>query len=354
MAMRRTYDTYKRPLAMRASHATIDFLFVVSMLIMLLIAIYMELDINSVYQEADPKQWVQYKPDFPDDVETFEELQEKNSDVIGWLTIYDTNIDYPLMFPSDGDNSYYLSHDPVRKHTTSGSLYLDARNAKDFSDFNNIIHGHHMAEHKMFGDLDKFTDEEYFLKHEFGNLFANGKDYGFQIVAVVKTDGYDWNIYRLNVDSEEKRLEYINALYSKAVLVRGIDLNGKDQKERAQTLLSQGATSPITTRDHLLVFSTCNLKETNGRYIVVAKLLDHTVANPFPKSEIKPRNPGSIDAYSLFNQYGALPIYIWLGIIFLLILLTYILYKLSRRRDRKITEKKATALKGDDAYDQNQ
>jgi len=97
------------------------------------------------------------------------------------------------------------------------------------------------------------------------------------------------------------------------------------------------------------MFSTCNLKETNGRYIVVAKLLDHTVANPFPKSEIKPRNPGSIDAYSLFNQYGALPIYIWLGIIFLLILLTYILYKLSRRRDRKITEKKATALKGDDA-----
>ena len=345
---------YKRPYIMRASHATVDFLFIVAMLVLLLIAIYFELDLNSVYQEADPKQWVQYKPDFPEEVETFEELQETNSDVIGWLTIYDSNIDYPLLFPSDGDNNYYLSHDPVRKYTTSGSLYLDARNVRDFSDFNNIIHGHHMAEHKMFGDLDLFMDEEYFLKHEFGNLFANGKDYGFQIVAVVKTDGYDWNIYRLNVDTEEKRLEYINALYSKAILVRGVDLHGKNQKERAKTLLTQGATSPITTRDHLLVFSTCNLKETNGRYIVVAKLLDHTVANPFPKSEIKPRKAGSIDAYSLFNRYGALPIYIWIGIIFLLILLTYILYKLSRRRDRKITEKKATALKGDDAYDQNQ
>lgn len=115
MTMRRSYDTYNRPLIMRASHAGLDFLFIVLMLILLLIAIYMELDLTSVYQEADPKQWVQYKPDFPEEVETFEELQEKNPDVIGWLTIYDTNIDYPLLFPSDGDNNYYLSHDPVKK-----------------------------------------------------------------------------------------------------------------------------------------------------------------------------------------------------------------------------------------------
>ena len=354
MTMRRSYDTYNRPLIMRASHAGLDFLFIVLMLILLLIAIYMELDLTSVYQEADPKQWVQYKPDFPEEVETFEELQEKNSDVIGWLTIYDTNIDYPLLFPSDGDNNYYLAHDPVKKYTTSGSLYLDARNTRDFSDFNNIIHGHHMAQHKMFGDLDMFVDEEYFLKHEYGNLYANGKDYGFQIVAVVMTDGYDWSIYRLNVDTPEKRVEYINALYESAVLVRGIDLKNMDQAERTRKLLTQGITSPITPNDHLLVFSTCNLKETNGRYIVVAKLLDHTVANPFPKSEIKPRNPGSIDVYSLFNQYGALPIYIWIGIILLLILLMFIFYRLSRRRDRKIAERKAKAPEGDDAYDQNE
>ena len=351
--MRRSYDSYNRPLIMRASHAGLDFLFIVLMLVLLLIAIYMEMDLNSVYQEADPKQWVQYKPDFPEEVETFEELQEKNSDVIGWLTIYDTNIDYPLLFPSDGDNNYYLSHDPVKKYTTSGSLYLDARNTRDFSDFNNIIHGHHMAEHKMFGDLDLFTDEDYFLKHEFGNLYINGRDYGFQIVAVVLTDGYDWSIYRLNVDSEQDRLDYINALYSRAILVRGIDLSNKDATQRARTLLSQGATSPIKTSDHLMVLSTCNLKETNGRYIVVAKILDHTVDNPYPKSEIKPRDPGAIDAYSLFNQYGALPIYIWIGLILLLILITFILYKVSRRRDKRIADRHSNPAEGADAYDQN-
>lgn len=352
MTMRRSYDTYDRPLVMRASHATVDFIFIVLMLILLLIAIYMELDINSVYQEADPKQWITYKPDFPEDVETFEELQEKNPDVIGWLTIYDTNIDYPLLFPSDGDNNFYLSHDPMRNYTTSGSLYLDYRNARDFTDFNSIIHGHHMAEHKMFGDLDLFVDEDYFLKHEYGNLFVNDRDYGIQIVAVALTDGYDWGIYKLHVNEPKERLDYINALYSKAILVRGVDLKGKDDEQRARTLLSQGATSPITPNDHLLVLSTCNLKETNGRYIVVAKLLDHSVPNPFPGSEIKPRNPGSIDAYTLFNRYGALPVYIWLVIIFLSILLLYILYKLSRRRDRKVAERRIAKEKESDAYDQ--
>lgn len=345
------------PFPLRASNATVDFLFVVLMLIMLLFAIYMELDINSVYEEADPKQWVQYKPDFPDDVVSFEELQEKNDDVIGWLTIYGSNIDYPLLYPSDGDNAYYLSHDPVKDYTTSGSLYLDARNSRDFSDFNNIIHGHHMAQHKMFGDLDLFTEEDYFQMHEFGNLFVNDRDYGVQIVATVLTDGYDWNIYRTNVDSQEKRLEYINALYSKALLVRGIDLSGKDQKERACKLLTQGATSPITPNDRLLILSTCNLEETNGRYIVVAKILDQPVDNPYRKSEIKPRDPDKIDAYSLFNKHGALPIYIWLGIIILLIISTYLLYKLSRRRDRRVWERKNQQIapeKETDAHDEHE
>lgn len=345
---------YRRPFPLRASHATVDFLFIVLMLILLLIAIYMELDINSVYEEADPKQWVQYKPDFPEDIVSFEELKEQNDDVIGWLTIYDTNIDYPLLFPSEGDNNYYLSHDPLKGYTTSGSLYLDARNSRDFSDFNNIIHGHHMAEHKMFGDLDLFVEEDYFLNHEFGNLYINGRDYGIQIIVTALTDGYDWSIYRLHVSSDKEKLEYINALYTKAILVRGVNLNGKDATERAKTLLSQGATSPITPNDKLLVLSTCNLKETNGRYIVVAKVLDHTVENPYPKSEIKPRDPGKIDAYSLFNQYGALPLWIWIGIIVLLIILTYILYRLSRLRDKRIIAARAASQEGANAYDENE
>lgn len=331
----------------------VDGLFVVLMLLLLLVAIYIKMDSDSVYQGADPKRWIQYKPDFPEDVESFEDLQKKNPDVKGWITVYGTNIDYPVLY-SPEDNNYYLNHNSLKEPESSGSIFLDYRNNPDLSDFNNILHGHHMAEHKMFGDLDLFAKDDFFQKHEFGNLFYNGKDNGLQIIATILTDGYDANIYNTNVRTDDERVKLINYIYQKAVLIRGVDLTNKEQSERERQLLQQGITSPLTPRDTLIVFSTCNLTETNGRYIVVAKLLDHTVPNPYEETELKIRNNSDhIDTFTLFNRYGALPLWIWLAILILLIILTFILYRLSRRRDRRITQRR-NSLKETDAHDEHE
>ena len=331
----------------------VDGLFVVLMLLLLLVAIYIKMDSDSVYQGADPKRWIQYKPDFPEDVESFEDLQKKNPDVKGWITVYGTNIDYPVLY-SPEDNNYYLNHNSLKEPESSGSIFLDYRNNPDLSDFNNILHGHHMAEHKMFGDLDLFAKDDFFQKHEFGNLFYNGKDNGLQIIATILTDGYDANIYNTNVRTDDERVKLINYIYQKAVLIRGVDLTNKEQSERERQLLQQGITSPLTPRDTLIVFSTCNLTETNGRYIVVAKLLDHTVPNPYEETELKIRNNSEhIDTFTLFNRYGALPLWIWIAIIILLIIVTYILYKLSRRRDRRITQRR-NSQKETDAHDEHE
>ena len=331
----------------------VDGLFVVLMLLLLLVAIYIKMDSDSVYQGADPKRWIQYKPDFPEDVESFEDLQKKNPDVKGWITVYGTNIDYPVLY-SPEDNNYYLNHNSLKEPESSGSIFLDYRNNPDLSDFNNILHGHHMAEHKMFGDLDLFAKDDFFQKHEFGNLFYNGKDNGLQIIATILTDGYDANIYNTNVRTDDERVKLINYIYQKAVLIRGVDLTNKEQSERERQLLQQGITSPLTPRDTLIVFSTCNLTETNGRYIVVAKLLDHTVPNPYEETELKIRNNSDhIDTFTLFNRYGALPLWIWIAIIILLIIVTYILYKLSRRRDRRITQRR-NSQKETDAHDEHE
>ncbi|MBQ8470043.1 MAG: class B sortase [Clostridia bacterium] len=328
--------------SVRSLNHLVDGVFVLLMLFLLLCSIYIKMDSDSVYQAADPRQWVQYKPEFPEEVETFEDLQKKNPDVVGWLTVYGSTIDYPILY-SDQDNNYYLNHNALKEPESSGSIFLDYRNHPDFTDFNNILHGHHMARHKMFGDLDRFADEKYFQEHEFGNVFFDGKDHSFQIIATILTDGYDGNIYKTGIKTEAEKVKFINYVYLKAKLIRGVDLTNKTAAERERTLLTQGVTSPLTPGDTLLTFSTCNLNETNGRYIVVAKLLDHLVENPFPETEMRKGNNERIDTFTLFNRYGALPLYVWFAILLLLILLTYIFYRVSRRRDRLVAHEKAKA-----------
>ena len=135
---KKTKHSYPGSSVVRFTDRVIDGLFVVLMLFLLLCSIYIKMDSDSVYQGADPKQWVQYKPDFPEDVETFDDLQKKNPDVIGWITIYGTNIDYPVLHSKE-DNDFYLNHSFDRSSSKAGWVFADFRNKIDSTDKNMII-----------------------------------------------------------------------------------------------------------------------------------------------------------------------------------------------------------------------
>ena len=321
----------------RGLNRIVDTLFVLIMLLLLLLSLYTSWDSRQVYAAADPNRFIAYKPDFPDDIESFEDLQAKYPDVKAWLTIYDTKIDYPLV-QTDNDD-YYMNHDVYGEVQSSGSLFLDYRNSPTFSDFNTLIYGHHMSERKMFGDIDLFLDEDFFNEHEFGNLFYDGQDHGLQIIAILEVNARDWNIYSPNLQGEELRLQYIEHIYDTAKYIRGVS------SEAHESVDSSGRTSPLTPDDQLLLLSTCSADITNGRFILVCKQLDHRVANPFPDTERK-SNGETIDPYSFYVKYANLPFWAWVGIIVLLIILTYILYRLSRRRDQR-------RFKGETAHDEN-
>ena len=100
---------------------------------------------------------------------SFEELQKINPDIIGWIRINETNVNYPLLQAEDDDT--YMNTDAEGKYSLSGSIFLHCANKPDFSDFNNMIYGHHMEKHMMFGDVGLFADKEYFDEHPYGNLF---------------------------------------------------------------------------------------------------------------------------------------------------------------------------------------
>lgn len=89
----------------------------------------------------------------------FNKLKEKNSDVVAYMKINNTNIDYPIVRTTD--NSYYLTHNLEKKYNESGWIFMDYQNKLDNSDKNIIIYGHNRKNDSMFGTLKKALKTEW-------------------------------------------------------------------------------------------------------------------------------------------------------------------------------------------------
>lgn len=160
----------------------------------------------------------QYKPVQveADEGNNFEDILQVNENVVGWISVPDTNIDYPIVQGSD--DIEYASKDIYGNPSITGSIYLAFQNARDFSNLYNVIYGHHMDNGAMFGDIDKFTGQAFFDGHNTAYLMTPDKTYALHIFAFVQTDAYDSNVYSIlknNRMSADEILTYIrdNALY---------------------------------------------------------------------------------------------------------------------------------------------
>ena len=89
------------------------------------------------------------------------------------------------------DNDKYVNTDAEGKYSLAGSIFLDYRNQKDFTDFNSILYGHHMADHAMFGDLADFKNRTFFDAHPSGNLYYGGSNHKVDFFAFLEADAYD-------------------------------------------------------------------------------------------------------------------------------------------------------------------
>ncbi|MBP3222444.1 MAG: class B sortase [Actinomycetaceae bacterium] len=243
-------------LSIKAVNAFVNLFLVVVMLAFVGVGAYSLWDTHNIEAEADSSKWHPYKPSAKNTV-SFDELRAQNSDVVAWLGIYGTNIDYPVMY--NENETIYLNHDPLGNFSLSGSLFFDSRTKPDFSSFPTVIYGHHMERNKMFGQLDAYADEDFFRSHRYGNYFYNGKDYGVEIIGVVQSDAYDSKVYRNNVP-QSQRIEYIEGLRSIFLYSNDVSL---DENSR------------------ILLLSTCASDSTNGRTIVVAKVSDDTFVSSF-------------------------------------------------------------------------
>lgn len=100
----------------------------------------------------------------------FEALAEVNPDVIGWIRIPDTNVDYPIV--QTGDNDKYLHTSFEGEESVAGAVYLDFESDSDMMGFNNILYGHNMKNGSMFKDIVKYKDQSYFDEHKYFEIYT--------------------------------------------------------------------------------------------------------------------------------------------------------------------------------------
>lgn len=193
---------------------------------------------------------LQYKPSENAGEKTgLEILHEMNPDVIGWLEVSGSNIDYPIV--QGTDNLYYAFTDVEGHPSLNGSIYLDAQNNHLFEDFYSVIYGHHIAGGGMFADLEKFETDDFFQSHRTARVTTvSGNVLDMNIFACVVTHAYDTMIYAVSARNAGRRAELMDYIRSHAILYT------EEAVEEAP--------------DQIVAMSTCSDTTTDGRIVIFA------------------------------------------------------------------------------------
>lgn len=179
-------------------------------------------------------------------------LHGENPDCIGWLTIPDTMIDYPVMYRPEEEN-YYLHRDFHGDYNANGCLFVSEICDPDTSD-NLIVYGHHMNSGKMFAALEGYKDEDFYRGHArimFNTL--HGKE-TYQVIAAFSTPVYTGKDF---------------AYYTFSKAGSWMEYQSFVQAVKKKSFYETGNTAEYG--DKLLTLSTCEYSQRNGRMVVVAK-----------------------------------------------------------------------------------
>lgn len=184
----------------------------------------------------------------------FQELYKRNPDIVGWLEIDGTRIDYPIM-QNKQDAQYYLNHDFDKERNKNGLPFLDASSHIDDSDIL-LIHGHHMNSGAMFADLMKYKKESYYKEHPTFQFSTLHEKEEYEIVAVILSKVY-------------RKTDEVFKYYQIDQVETSAEFNSYIENIQKLALYDTGVTAQYG--DKLIVLSTCEYSTKNGRLAVVAR-----------------------------------------------------------------------------------
>ena len=189
----------------------------------------------------------------------FDILKSQNSDIVGWMTITNTEINNPIY--QTVDNQFYVDHDMDKKPNSYGALFLDYRcNINPLSlTQNQIIYGHNMRYGAMFGTLNQFRELDFYKANpliQFDSLYEQRTYKIFAAMIVNDTEdntfGYIYTPYRSTFTSETDFMQWIEHNRQRSLIDTPVDINSNDE---------------------IITLSTCCYDYKNARFVVMARLV---------------------------------------------------------------------------------
>lgn len=177
-------------------------------------------------------------------------LRQKNPDVLGWISIPETELSYPVL--QGEDNDFYLKHTWLKSSSIVGAVFMDCRSDAELADFNTIIYGHRMRDGSMFASLKYYKDQEHWRTHPSIYLADAGGVYRYDIFSAYEADVLG-PVYDVNAREADERQAFIDSCLELSVIETNV--------------------AP-TADDRLLTLSTCTGRGYSTRWVVQAVLAE--------------------------------------------------------------------------------
>lgn len=173
------------------------------------------------------------------------EYYDLNSDYVGWLTIEDTEVDYPVV--RGKDNDYYLKHNFYKEEDVLGAIFMDYRNAGMGLDKHTILYGHYAKYGQMFKDLDRYLSEDF--------LTANSE--------FIFTDSFTKRTYKIfSVHPSDANTDFVDVSFEDGEFIEFVDTLKNESIFSLDT--------PVSEEDTILTLVTCNYDVNDGRLFIHA------------------------------------------------------------------------------------
>jgi len=180
------------------------------------------------------------------------DLQEKNADTIGWLTIPGTQIDYPFLWADDYD--IYLRTDINGESSMAGSIFMDYRCDRNLLGAHSILFGHNMNNGSMFGALIEFRDRTFFQEHQEGYIYLSNANIKLQIIACIVTTSSNAEVYGV-AETEEQKERFLE-------VIKEENIHGRE-----------GIPEDLSIDDRFVLLSTCSYEHDEARTVVVYRIV---------------------------------------------------------------------------------